>query len=125
MEKGKPRTVRMATSASSSPTSEADGGGGPLPNWQESAPLVMKIVLGRERSHGSASLLSSHPARAGAALAADACTAVALSTDCILNVIYFGSNGFCKTPLGFSFVRVHTLWDRWVGGYVGWLWKGR
>ena len=34
---------------------------------------------------------------------------VALSTDCILNVIYFGSNGFRKTPLGFSFVRVQIL----------------
>ena len=45
---------------------------------------------------------------------------VALSTDCILNVIYFGSNGFRKTPLGFSFVRVQTSVSVWGGtGKVG------
>ena len=56
---------------------------------------------GEGRSQGST--CCAHDARhLGAA------TPVALSTDCILNVIYFGSNGFRKTPLGFSFVRVQT-----------------
>ena len=91
--------------------------GGIFPGAAKSPPLYEnRARAGEGRSQGS-TCCARH---------LDAATAVALSTDCILNVIYFGSNGFRKTPLGFSFVRVQTRClcvrcgvGHWVGRLMG------